>query len=159
MTKKAIAMRRKQFLAKACERLTAMKAKLIDETESTLRSEREGNRDNCLDSCDLASDECERELRTILCARERAKIEQIDDALERISKANYGLCDTCGLEIAEKRLSAMPFTRRCCDCQLEQEREAKTRRRYEQTEDQFSTLGSTSADDGNDRGPNGRAWE
>jgi DnaK suppressor protein len=149
MAKKAEAMRRKQFLAKAYERLTDMKAKLIDESQATLRTQREGNRDDCLDSSDLASEESGRELSTILSARERTKIEQIDDALERINEANYGLCDSCGFEIAEARLSAVPFTRRCCDCQQEQERDAKIRRRYEHAEDQLSTLGSISAGDGN----------
>ncbi len=150
MIKKVVAARRKQFLAQTCERLTNMKIKLIDENESALRTEREGNRDDCLDSCDLASEEAGRELSTILSARKRTKIEQIDDILRRIGEGSYGLCGICGLEIAEDRLSAMPFTRRCWDCQEDQERDAKTRRRHSQTEDQLSTLGSTSASDGND---------
>ena len=149
MTKKAEATKRKRFLAKAHARLTDMKAKLIDESQAALRTEREGNRDDCLDSSDLASEESGRELSTILSARERAKIEKINDALARISEANYGLCDSCGFEIAEARLSAVPFTRRCCDCQQEQERDAKIRRRYEPAEDHLPTLGSIGAGDEN----------
>jgi DnaK suppressor protein len=145
MTKKAEATRRKRFLAKACERLTDLRAKLIDEIQATLRTEREGNRDDCLDVSDLASEESGRELSTILSARERTKIEQIDDALARITQANYGLCDSCGFEIAEARLKAVPFTRRCCDCQQEQERDAKIQRRYEPAEDRSPTLGTISA--------------
>lgn len=148
MIKKAAATRRKRFLAKVRDSLTEMKAGLIAQNETTLRIEREGRTDDGLDSCDLAYEESGRELRTILSARECAKLEQIDDALERISENNYGLCDACGLEIAHDRLRAMPFTRRCCDCQQEQEREAKTRRSYERTEEQGSTPGSTGADDG-----------
>ncbi len=149
MAKKAEATRRKQFLTKAYKRLTDIKAKLIDESQTTLRTEREGNRDDCLDSSDLASEESGRELSTILSTRERTKVEQIDDALRRISEGNYGLCDSCGFEIAEARLSAVPFTRRCCDCQQEQERDAKIRRRYDHAEEQLSTLGSVGAGDGN----------
>ncbi|MGH7913421.1 MAG: TraR/DksA family transcriptional regulator [Candidatus Binataceae bacterium] len=156
MTKQAVAMRRKQVLAEACERLKRMKAKLIGEIESTLRAEREGDRDVCLDSSDLASEESDRELSTILSARYRIKIEQIENALERISDASYGLCDSCGFEIAEARFSAVPFTRRCCDCQQEQERDARTRQRYEQTEDQITTLGSTSENDGDEQSLTGR---
>ena len=148
MATKAVAMKRRQFFAKASQRLTEMKVKLIDENQSTLRTAREGDRDACLDSSDLASEESDRELSTILSARDRAKIEQIDNALERISTANYGLCDTCGLDIGEDRLTAVPFTRRCCDCQQDQERDAKTRRRYEPTDDQLPALGSTGAGDG-----------
>jgi DnaK suppressor protein len=149
MTKKAEAARRKRFLAKAYKRLTDTKAKLIDESQATLRTEREGNRDDCLDSSDLASEETGRELSTILSARERTKIEQINDALTRISDGNYGLCDSCGFEIAEARLTAVPFTRRCCDCQQEQERYAKVRRRHEHTEDRLPALGSVSTGDDN----------
>jgi DnaK suppressor protein len=92
-------------------------------------------------------------LSTILSARERTKIEQINDALTRISDGNYGLCDTCGFEIAEARLSAVPFTRRCCDCQQEQERDAKIRRRYEPAEDRLSTPGSIGAGEENHGDP------
>jgi len=149
MTKKAEVERRKRFLAKAYKRLIDLKARLIDESQIILRTEREGNRDDCLDSSDLASEESGRELSTILSARERTKIEQINDALARITAGNYGLCDTCGFEIAEARLSAVPFTRRCCDCQQEQERDAKVRRRHEHTEDRLPALGSVSTGDEN----------
>ena len=149
MTKKAEVARRKRFLAQAYKRLMDLKAKLIDESQIILRTEREGNRDDCLDSSDLASEESGRELSTILSARERTKIEQINDALARISDGNYGLCDSCGFEIAEARLSAVPFTRRCCDCQQERERDAKVRRRHEHTEDRLPALGSISTGDEN----------
>src|SRR5271156_6365514 len=153
MTKKTEATRRKRFLAKAYERLADMKAKLIDETQATLRTEREGNRDDCLDSSDLASEESGRELSTILSARDRAKIAQINEALARIIDGNYGLGDTCGFEIAEARLSAVPFTRRCCDCQQEQERDAKIWRRHEPAEDHLSTPGSIGAGEENHGDP------
>jgi DnaK suppressor protein len=50
-----------------------------------------------------------------LSAREQFKIGQIDDVLKRIAKLPYSVCETCGLEITEARLNAMPFTRLCCD--------------------------------------------
>jgi DnaK suppressor protein len=150
MARKTEAMKRQQFLAKASERLMDMRAKLTDENQSILRTAREDTRDDCLDTSDLASEESDRELSTILSARDRAKIEQIDNALGRISTASYGLCDSCGFEIGEARLNAVPFTRRCCDCQQEQEREAKTRRRHQPAEDQLSSPGSIGEQNGSD---------
>jgi len=98
-----------------------------------------------MDSCDLASEENERELSTMLSERERLKVGQIDDALRRIASLKYGLCEMCGLEVAEERLNAMPFTRLCCDCQQEREHEAKTRRRYEEHDYEGYKLGSNHA--------------
>lgn len=156
MTKKAEAMRRQQFLENAYERLISMKAKVIGENQVTLRTERESNRDDCLDSSDLASEESGRELSTLLSAREQAKIAPIDDALKRINEANYGLCESCGFEIAEARLAAVPFTLRCTDCQQEQERDAKTRRRHQPTDDRGSAADAAGAVDGNDRDMTGK---
>ena len=102
-----------------------------------------------MDSCDLASEENERELSTMLSERERLKVGQIDDALRRIASLKYGLCEMCGLEVTEERLNAMPFTRLCCDCQQEQEHEARARRHYEKQDYDGYSLGSTHAPEEN----------
>jgi RNA polymerase-binding transcription factor len=145
MIKRKKAMRREQFLAKMREYLTGTKTRLIREIATQLRTERDASRDDCMDSCDLASEENERELSTMLSERERLKVGQIDDALRRIASLKYGLCEMCGLEVTEERLNAMPFTRLCCDCQQEREHEAKTRRRYEEHDYEGYKLGSIHA--------------
>ena len=128
MAKKAAAGSRKKFLAKVREHLQDVKTKLLSEIDSELRAEREGNKDEGMDTYDLASEERDREINFILSDRERIKIKQIDDALERLDDGSYGVCESCGLDIAEERLDAMPFTRLCRDCQQDQEREAKSQR-------------------------------
>jgi DnaK suppressor protein len=145
MIKRKKAIRREQFLAKMHEYLTGTKTRLIREIATQLRTERDASRDDCMDSCDLASEENERELSTMLSERERLKVGQIDDALRRIASLKYGLCEMCGLEVTEERLNAMPFTRLCCDCQQEREHEAKTRRRYEEHDYEGYKLGSIDA--------------
>jgi DnaK suppressor protein len=149
MPKKAAAANRKKFLGKMRERLLEMKAKLLTEIDTELKAEREGNKDEGLDTYDLASEERDREINFILSDRERVKIKQIDDALERIEDATYGVCESCGLEIAEERLNALPFTRLCRDCQQDQEREAKSQRRFEDERNTYRKLGSTDADEEN----------
>src|SRR5229473_7093510 len=128
MPKKPAATNRKKFLAKMREQLVEMKTKLLSEIDSEMRAEREGNKDEGMDTYDLASEERDREINFILSDRERVKLQQIDDALERLDEGNYGVCESCGLEIGEERLTAMPFTRLCRDCQQDQEREAKSQR-------------------------------
>jgi DnaK suppressor protein len=148
MTKKPVAADRAKFLAKMREQLLEMKAKLLAEIDSTLRAEREGNKDEGMDTYDLASEERDREINFILSDRDRVKLKQIDDALERMDEGSYGVCESCGLEIAEERLEAMPFSRLCRDCQQDEEREAKSQRRPADDEpNAYRKVGSTDADD------------
>jgi DnaK suppressor protein len=149
MAKKPAAANRKKFLANVREHLLETKARLRDEIDSELKAEREGNKDEGMDAYDLASEERDREINFILSDRERQKLKQIDDALARLDDGSYGVCDSCGLEIAEERLSAMPFTRLCRDCQQDLEREAKSQRRFDDERNTYRKLGSTDADEEN----------
>jgi DnaK suppressor protein len=46
-----------------------------------------------------------------------AKILQaIEEALQRIEEGTYGVCRECGEPIAEARLNAIPWTRKCIAC-------------------------------------------
>jgi len=147
--KTAAATNRKKFLAKMREQLGEMKTKLLSELDSELRAEREGNKDEGMDTYDLASEERDREINFILSDRERVKIKQVDDALDRLDDGTYGVCESCGLEIAEERLQALPFTRLCRDCQQDQEKEAKSQRRGDDERNTYRKLGSTDADEEN----------
>ncbi|MBI4457068.1 MAG: TraR/DksA family transcriptional regulator [Acidobacteria bacterium] len=40
----------------------------------------------------------------------------IDDAILRIERHTYGICEMCGEEIPEARLRAVPWTRLCVAC-------------------------------------------
>jgi DnaK suppressor protein len=46
----------------------------------------------------------------------------IDVALERIEDGTFGKCVTCGREIAEDRLAAIPWATQCIDCKRREER-------------------------------------
>ncbi|HTY54639.1 MAG TPA: TraR/DksA family transcriptional regulator [Candidatus Binataceae bacterium] len=149
MAKKAAGANRKKFLAKVRENLEEMKAKLAEEIDSDLKAEREGNKDEGMDTYDLASEERDREINFILSDRGRAKIKSIEDALQRLNDGTYGICESCGIEIAEERLEALPFTRLCRDCQQDQEREARAQRRFEDERSTYRKLGSTEGDEEN----------
>jgi DnaK suppressor protein len=149
MPKKNAAANRKKFLTDLRQNLLEMKNKLVTEIDSELKAEREGNKDEGMDTYDLASEERDREINFILSDRERVKIKQIDDALLRLEDGSYGVCESCGLEVAEERLEAMPFTRLCRDCQQDMEREAKSQRRFDDERNTYRKLGSTDADEDN----------
>jgi len=46
----------------------------------------------------------------------------IDAALERMEEGTFGKCATCGREIAEDRLAAIPWATQCIDCTRREER-------------------------------------
>lgn len=147
MPKKAAAANRKRFLEKVHDNLVETKSKLLHEMDSEMKAEREGNKDEGLDTYDLASEERDREINFILSDRERSKIKEIDEALARLADNTYGICESCGLEIGEERLEALPFTRLCRDCQQDQEREAKSQRRFDEERNTYRKLGSTDSDE------------
>lgn len=150
MPKKPASTSRKKFLAKVHQRLEEMKEKIRAEMNQAARSEREGLKDEGMDTYDLASEERDREISFILSDRERAKMGAIDDAFERIADGSYGVCESCGLEIAEERLEALPFTRLCRDCQQDMEREARTQRRGgDDDRAGYRKFGSTEGDEEN----------
>ncbi|MFC1663522.1 TraR/DksA family transcriptional regulator [Patescibacteria group bacterium] len=44
------------------------------------------------------------------------RLRDIDLALEKIKKGNYGICENCKKPIPEKRLKVCPEARLCLDC-------------------------------------------
>ena len=50
---------------------------------------------------------------------------RLAEALERLRKSQYGICEECGEEIAPARLQAMPEVTNCVRCQGQRERPAR----------------------------------
>jgi DnaK suppressor protein len=50
-------------------------------------------------------------------ARKRASIRMIEEALLKLDRGSYGICEECGDEIPEGRLMVMPFALHCRGCQ------------------------------------------
>ncbi|MGB9743526.1 MAG: TraR/DksA family transcriptional regulator [Minisyncoccales bacterium] len=45
------------------------------------------------------------------------KLKDINEALEKIKKGTYGVCEKCGKKISLKRLEVIPETKTCLECQ------------------------------------------
>ena len=48
--------------------------------------------------------------------RDLDTLREIEDALSKFDAGTYGRCESCGNQIAEARLEAMPAARLCIDC-------------------------------------------
>lgn len=54
---------------------------------------------------------------------------KIERALRLLEQGRYGACTSCGGQIADNRLRALPFALRCTPCEEAHERQAQTLRR------------------------------
>ncbi|MDW7774514.1 MAG: TraR/DksA C4-type zinc finger protein [Desulfobulbaceae bacterium] len=59
----------------------------------------------------------------LLDEQEERRIEEIDQALDRLRENVYDVCVSCGKTISEKRLQAVPWTTKCAKCAIDEERQ------------------------------------
>lgn len=62
-----------------------------------------------------------RERNLALLTNAQDRIQQIEEALQRMDEGTYGTCENCGRPIGNERLEALPFTTRCVACQAQAE--------------------------------------
>jgi DnaK suppressor protein len=94
---------------------------LLGEAEKTV-TEMTDSKENFPDPTDRASLESDRNFELRIRDRERKLISKMQEAIKRIDDGTYGLCETCGGPISEKRLMARPVTTSCIDCKTKQEK-------------------------------------
>ena len=101
--------------------LTEWKSDLLAQATETLR-------ETCTDSgaqggdfADIASQESYKALTLRLRDREQKLLGKIDEALGKIDKGVYGICEGSGGDIGVERLEARPVATLCIDCKQEQE--------------------------------------
>ncbi len=58
----------------------------------------------------------ERDRLLLVAAEARAKVAEIDAALERVDAGTYGRCEACGNPIPEARLEVVPEATLCVGC-------------------------------------------
>ena len=46
----------------------------------------------------------------------RARLADVESAIDRLEQGTYGVCETCGAQIPEGRLEARPVARTCMPC-------------------------------------------
>jgi len=73
------------------------------------------------DEADVASQTFEREMMFELSNGERMVLDDIEAALRKIEKDDYGNCESCHKKITDVRLHAMPWARYCIGCQSRNE--------------------------------------
>jgi len=91
------------------ERLAALQARL-----SSIK--RDATQSYSGDSAEQAQERENDEVVDAIGKETAQSIRVIKAALARIEDGTYGICESCGEEIGEARLSAVPEATRCVDC-------------------------------------------
>jgi DnaK suppressor protein len=112
-----------KFLAEIKETLTAERTVYQEQAEAlkaeadSLALEREpGDVQFDEESGEGGTVTVDRERDLALSAQALAAVEEIDEALERIRRKSYGICERCGQAIPKPRLRALPYARLCVAC-------------------------------------------
>jgi DnaK suppressor protein len=117
------------FLKLQKARLLQLKDELIVSlsgmTEDTLRAPASegGGSAFGMHQADAGSDAYDRDFALSLLSQEQDALYEIDEALKRIDKNTYGMCEMCGKEIPQLRMEARPYTRFTVDCQEKVDKE------------------------------------
>lgn len=110
--------------------LDEMKKKLLEQKKTLLDSLADQSEDmkNLVkpvetgDEADVAADVIDRQLLTSLGTQDAIRLQQIENALDRINQDKYGHCIKCGKEIPTERLEVLPYTLMCIQCASAEER-------------------------------------
>jgi RNA polymerase-binding protein DksA len=71
---------------------------------------------------DMATDSSEREKAYLIGDTRGEVLEDIGEALEKLKKGTYGVCESCEQPIPEERLEAVPHAKLCLKCKTDEER-------------------------------------
>ena len=126
-----------QHLLSLRERLIAQMNGLAKETTEQLPS-------YSLHMADSGTDNFDRDFALSLLSSDQDAIYEIEEALKRIEKNTYGICELTGKPIPKARLEAIPWTRFTVEAQAQLEREGALRSRRLGS---LGTVDSTSAVD------------
>jgi DnaK suppressor protein len=74
------------------------------------------------DEIDSASQAVEKEMLFELTDNEKVMLDSIESALRRIEKGSFGRCESCGKDIPQARLKAIPWVRYDISCQSKSEK-------------------------------------
>jgi DnaK suppressor protein len=122
LSKKEIEQFRDILILKRAELAGDVKT-LRDEALAKNRQDAAGNLSSMpIHMADLGTDHYEQEFTLGLMESERTLLGEIEDALHRIERGEYGVCEATGRPIGKARLRAKPWAKHCYEYVMEQEK-------------------------------------
>lgn len=109
------------LLSKRAELMGQMTSIRKEEMEYNLKDEDGDHSSYPVHPADQGTDSMIQEQNFLFAQRDSRLLYHIDEALEKLKKDEYGLCEECGLPIAKARLEALPHARLCITCKAKEE--------------------------------------
>ncbi|WP_367873671.1 TraR/DksA family transcriptional regulator [Luteolibacter sp. Populi] len=121
------------FALKQKQRLLDLRDELVDAMSGMtgeIRNAPEGSEasGSGMHQGDAGSDAYDRDFALSVLAKEQDALYEIEQALRRIDRGAYGICEMSGKSIPQARLEAIPFARLTVECQAQWEKEYGNRR-------------------------------
>jgi len=104
------------------DRLLSQREEILDLYKHDLKVGQMASDEASEDIVDRANNAYQREFMFNLSGGERRMLRQVEGALDRLDRGEYGTCDHCREPIGAQRLKAVPWARYCVDCQEKEER-------------------------------------
>src|SRR5688572_19030419 len=109
--------------------LLELRERLINQMSGLAKESAEELAGYSLHMADSGTDNFDRDFALSLLSSDQDAIYEIEEALKRIEKNTYGVCELTGKPIPKSRLEAIPWTRFTFQAQAQLEREGALRQR------------------------------
>jgi DnaK suppressor protein len=116
--------------------LLDLRERLLSQMSGLAKESAEEITNYSLHMADSGTDNFDRDFALSLLSSDQDAIYEIEEALKRIQKGTYGICEVTGKQIPRARLDAIPWTRFTVEAQIQLEKEGALRQR------RLGTLGS-----------------
>jgi DnaK suppressor protein len=114
---------------KYCQRLLELRDQLLRQMDGLAKESAEEIAGYSLHMADSGTDNFDRDFALSLLSSDQDAVYEIEEALKRIEKKTYGVCELTGKTIPKARLEAIPWTRFTVEAQGQLEREGALRSR------------------------------
>lgn len=115
--------------AKYQKHLLELRERLVNQMSGLAKESAEELAGYSLHMADSGTDNFDRDFALSLLSSDQDAIYEIEEALKRIEKNTYGICELTGKPIPRARLDAIPWTRFTVEAQAQLERDGALRQR------------------------------
>jgi len=133
--------------AKYYKNLLELRERLMAQMSGLAKESAEEMSNYSLHMADSGTDNFDRDFALSLLSSDQDAIYEIEEALKRIEKNTYGVCELTGKPIPKARLDAIPWTRFTVEAQAQLEKEGALRSRRLGQLGTVDSAGATEADE------------
>ena len=146
-TKKNGEVKVKAEWAKFYNRLLELREQLVRQMNGLAKESAQEMAGYSLHMADSGTDNFDRDFALSLLSSDQDAVYEIEEALKRIEKNTYGICELTGKPIPRTRLEAIPWTRFTVQAQAQLEREGALRQRRLGALGTVDAVGGTEAEE------------